>query len=211
MNEQNSSDGHREADGARQTNAPAPVSASAIALTSAKQMRALAHPLRMSVLGELRINGPRTVGGLSEVFDEAPGTLSYHLGKLAEFGFVEEVPELAADRRERWWRAAHQFTNIAPDPNAPPAERQALSVVRHQVIDGYASTLHRAVEAESTLPKEWAQPSGSSDIAAFLTREEFAEAGEELQAVLQKWYDRSDKNRDGAEAVQLITHAVRMP
>lgn len=207
MNEQNLPVETRNADEARQTDAPA----YSIALTSAKQMRALAHPLRMRVLGELRINGPRTVGGLSEVFDEAPGNLSYHLGKLAEFGFVEEVPELAADRRERWWRAAHQFTNVALDPNAPPAERQAMSVVRHQVIDTYAATLHHAVDAESTLPTEWVTPSGSSDIAAFLTPEEFEEASEELDAVLQKWYARSDKSRDGAEPVQLIAHAVRMP
>lgn len=182
-----------------------------IDLTSAKQMRALAHPLRMRVLGELRINGPRTAGGLSEIFDEAPGTLSYHLGKLAEFGFIEEVPELAADRRERWWRAAHEFTNIATDPDASTEERQAITVVRHQIIDTYSATLHRALDVEASLPREWEQPSGSSDIAAFLTAEEFAEAGDELQAVLQKWHDRSDKNRDGAEAVQLMAHAVRMP
>jgi DNA-binding transcriptional ArsR family regulator len=187
------------------------VSRSVVALTGAKQMRALAHPLRMRILGELRVNGPRTVGGLSDVFDESPGNLSYHLGKLAEFGFVEEVPELAADRRERWWRSAHEFTNISLGATATAEERRAMAVVRHQVIDTYAATLHGAVDAEATLPAEWAQPSGSSDIAAFLTPEEFAEAGKELKAVLTKWHQRSNKDRDGAQAVQLVIHAVRMP
>lgn len=184
---------------------------SSISLTSAKQMRALAHPLRMRVLGELRINGPRTVGGLCDVFDEAPGTLSYHLGKLAEFGFVEEAPELSTDRRERWWRAVHEFTNIEVDPDAPADERLAIAVVRHQIIDTYAATLHRAIDAEASLPPEWAKSSGSSDVAAYLTAEEFAEASDELQGVLQKWHARSDRNRDGAEVVQLMAHAVRMP
>jgi DNA-binding transcriptional ArsR family regulator len=184
---------------------------SSISLTSAKQMRALAHPLRMRVLGELRINGPRTVGGLCDVFDEAPGTLSYHLGKLAEFGFVEEAPEQSTDRRERWWRAAHEFTNIAERPDAPADEKLAMTVVRHQVIDSYAATLHRAVDAEPALPAEWAKPAGSSDIAAYLTAEEFAEASDELRAVLQKWHSRSNRDRDGAEVVQLMAHAVRMP
>ena len=184
---------------------------SAISLTSAKQMRALAHPLRMRVLGELRINGPRTVGGLCDVFDEAPGNLSYHLGKLAEFGFIEEAPELSTDRRERWWRAVHEFTNIAVQPDAPADERLAISVVRHQIIDTYSATLHRAVDAEASLPPEWAKPSGSSDVAAYLTAEEFTQASDELQAVLHKWHSRSDRNREGAEVVQLMAHALRMP
>ena len=182
-----------------------------VSLTSAKQMRALAHPLRMRVLGELRINGPRTVGGLCDVFDEAPGTLSYHLGKLAEFEFIEEAPELSTDRRERWWRAVHEFTNIALEPDAPADERLALTVVRHQIIDGYSESLHRAIDAEAGLPPEWAKPSGSADIAAYLTAEEFAEASDELEAVLQKWHDRSNRDAEGAAAVHLIAHAVRMP
>ena len=184
---------------------------SSVSLTSAKQMRALAHPLRMRVLGELRINGPRTVGGLCEVFDEAPGNLSYHLSKLAEFGFIEEVPELSADRRERWWRAAHEFTNIETKADAPADEKLAMTVVRHQIIDGYSDTLHRAVDAEAALPPEWAKPSGSSDIAAYLTAEEFAEASKDLEAVLDKWHNRSNRDREGVEIVQLMAHAVRMP
>ena|SRR5690554_6365358 len=184
---------------------------SSVSLTSAKQMRALAHPLRMRVLGELRINGPRTVGGLCDVFDEAPGNLSYHLGKLAEFGFVEEAPELSTDRRERWWRAVHEFTNVATSPDASADEQLALTVVRHQIIDTYSDVLHRAIDAEATLPPEWVTPSGSADVAAYLTAEEFAEAGEELQAVLQKWHGRSDRNREGVEVVQLMAHAVRKP
>jgi DNA-binding transcriptional ArsR family regulator len=183
----------------------------AISLTSAKQMRALAHPLRMRVLGELRINGPRTVGGLCDVFDEAPGNLSYHLGKLAEFGFIEEAPELSTDRRERWWRAAHEFTTIATTPDASADEKLAMTVVRHQIIDGYAASLHQAVEAEASLPPEWSKPSGSADVAAFLTPEQFAEASNELEAVLEKWHARSNQSAKGAAAVHLITHAVRMP
>lgn len=183
-----------------------------IALSGAKQMRALAHPLRLRILGELRIGGPRSVGGLSEVFDEAPGTLSYHLGKLAEFGFVEEAPELAADRRERWWRSAHEFTEVTPAaPDAPAAERQASAAVRHQIVDVYSATLHGAIDAEARLPREWAEAAVSSDTVAFLTAAELADASGELEAVLAKWRARSDRDREGTAAVHLIVHAVRRP
>ncbi len=183
-----------------------------VALTNVKQMRALAHPLRMQVLGELRINGPRTAGALSEIFGEASGTLSYHLRKLAEFGFVEEVPELAADRREHWWRAAHEYTAVNPAAeDAPAAMRQASAAIRHQIIDSYATTLHRAIEAAEGQPREWVEAAGSSDTFAFLTATELAEAGAELEAVIEKWRDRGGGDRAGAEAVHLIVHAVRRP
>lgn len=183
-----------------------------ITLTSAKQMRALAHPLRLRILGELRIGGPRSVGGLSEIFDEAPGTLSYHLGKLAEFGFVEEAPELAADRRERWWRSVHEVTEVTvAGSGASAAERQASSVVQHQIVDVYSATLHGAIDAAELLPREWAEAAVSSDTVAFLTADELADAGAELEAVLAKWRAKSNRDREGAAAVQLIVHAVRRP
>jgi DNA-binding transcriptional ArsR family regulator len=184
-----------------------------VALTTAKQMRALAHPLRMQVLGVLRINGPRTAGQLSDLFDEAPGTLSYHLAKLAEFGFIEEAPELSTDRRERWWRSAHEFTDVsAPALDAPAADRLAAAAVRHQVVDVYAATLHRVIDAEPTVPPEWAKASTLGDVVAFLTADELAQASAELDALVMKWHAAgSDRDRPGVEPVQLIVHAFRHP
>jgi DNA-binding transcriptional ArsR family regulator len=183
-----------------------------VALTTAKQMRALAHPLRMQVLGELRVNGPRTVGALSDLFDEAPGTLSYHLGKLAEYGFVEEAPEHSTDRRERWWRSAHEATNLrTPGPEAPARDRHASAAVRHQIVDVYSATLHRAIDAAEDLPREWADAAVSSDTFAFLTPGELAEASAELSAVAEKWYDRGPRGRAGTAPVQIIVHAFRRP
>ena len=63
-------------------------------------MRALAHPTRLRLLGELRVRGPQTVGMLSDIVDDAVGSVSYHVSKLAEHGFVVEAPELARNRRE---------------------------------------------------------------------------------------------------------------
>lgn len=198
-----------------------------VSLTSAKQMRALAHPLRMRILGELRTNGPRTVGGLCDVVDEAPGTLSYHLGKLAEFGFVEEAPELSRDRREHWWRSAHEWTNISSATSGDqPDERRASAALRHQIVDIYSATLHAAIDAGEQDSREWAAASTSSDTVAFLTVEELAEASAELDQLVLKWHDIGARSpgeagadgaesegtgRDGTRAVQLIVHAILRP
>ncbi|WEO77930.1 helix-turn-helix domain-containing protein [Cryobacterium sp. SO2] len=183
-----------------------------VSLTSAKQMRALAHPLRLRILGELRIDGPRTVGALADLVDEASGTLSYHLGKLAEFGFVEEAPELASDRREHWWRAAHDATRITPSTaDAPAEERQASAAMLHQVADLYAAALHAAVDAQQVQPREWVDAGTGGDTVAYLTVAELAEASAELDAVLRKWHAAGERGRPGAEAVQFIVHAGRRP
>ncbi|MFD6666158.1 helix-turn-helix domain-containing protein, partial [Micromonospora chalcea] len=79
-----------------------------------RAMRALAHPTRLRLLGELRLRGPQTVGMLSERTGEAVGSVSYHVGKLAEHGFVTEAPDLARDRRERWGGGGP-----APPPRGP--------------------------------------------------------------------------------------------
>jgi hypothetical protein len=136
--------------------------------------------------------------------------VSYHLGKLAEFGFVVEAPECARDRRERWWRAGHDFTQLpSSGADAAPEEHRASVAMRHQIVDGYADALHRAIEAAETFPQEWSSAANSSDSFAFLTAPELAEASAELGAVVDKWYSRSDRTRSGAEAVQFIVHAFR--
>ncbi|MDZ4827333.1 MAG: winged helix-turn-helix domain-containing protein [Actinomycetota bacterium] len=74
-------------------------------------MRALTHPLRLQLLGLLRMEGPATASTLGDIVDESPALVSYHLRQLAQFDFVEEALELAHDGRTRWWRAAQARTS----------------------------------------------------------------------------------------------------
>ena len=76
-------------------------------LTEVGAMRAMAHPLRMRILGSLRIDGPATSAMLARRLDTDSGQTSHHLRQLARFGFVVEAPELGkgSHGRERWWRA----------------------------------------------------------------------------------------------------------
>jgi len=171
--------------------------------SSPRELRALAHPLRLRIIGELRTNGPLTVGRLSDIFDEAPGSISYHLGMLVEFGYVSEVPELAADRRERWWRAAHEMTRLAPD--------EASGGVRHQIVDIYAATLHRVIDAEPATEQEWRAAATSSDVIAHLTPGQLAQASAELDALLEKWADVGREATADSRPAQLIGHAFLRP
>jgi DNA-binding transcriptional ArsR family regulator len=75
----------------------------------ATTLRALAHPLRVRLLGRLRLHGPATASQLAAALGENSGATSYHLRELAKFGLVVEDTERNRGR-ERWWRAGHRST-----------------------------------------------------------------------------------------------------
>jgi DNA-binding transcriptional ArsR family regulator len=77
------------------------------------QMWAMAHPLRLEILG-LLVDGPATASQLARRLGESSGTTSYHLRILARTGAVVEEPELGT-RRERWWRRPDPFILIPTD------------------------------------------------------------------------------------------------
>ena len=189
-------------DGARRT----------LRLTDPRAMRALAHPLRLRLLGELRVRGPQSVGMLSQVVDEAPASVSYHLGTLASYGFVEEAPELARDRRERWWRAAHARTSWEPLHALDDPEKHAASdALRRAILHRYLDNLERYLASEPTLDRAWVRGTSSSDDILHLTADELVEMRRDLEALRERWAARSDPQNPDARQVTLIYHAFRRP
>lgn len=178
------------------------------ALRDPKSLRALAHPLRLQLLGVLRTDGAHSVGQLAEIVDEAPGTVSYHVGTLAKFGFVVEAPELARDGRERWWRAAHSHTSFDPAELLNDPEQHAAARTLQQVIlQSYLGELLDALDAETTIGEEWVAASTHSDSFAHLTAPQLTELTAELSALSRKWEAKSDPTQEGAKPVRWIFHA----
>ncbi|WP_299036190.1 helix-turn-helix transcriptional regulator [uncultured Pseudokineococcus sp.] len=176
----------------------------------AGSMRALAHPTRLRLLGELRAEGPRSVGGLAGVVDEAPGSVSYHLGVLAEHGFVAEAPELARSRRERWYRATHERSrwdvlDVVDDPEA----RAALDVLRATVHRRYAQVLEDYLAREAHLPREWVAAAASGDELLHLRADQLAQLREDLHALASRYARLSDREDPDAEGVMFVYHAFR--
>ncbi len=178
-----------------------------IDLHEAGPMRALAHPMRLRILGILRMEGPKSVGMLAEATGAASGSVSYHVATLAKHGFVVPAPELERDGRERWWRAAHEMTSWRSEEFlGDPERREASDAMRRVVLDSYHRELLDAVDAELDLEPEWVAASESSDGSAHLTLEEFRELTAELAAVHDKWWARGRDGRPGTRPVRWITH-----
>lgn len=177
-------------------------------------MRVLAHPTRLRLLGLLRRLGPQTAALLAEHVDEAPGTLSYHLSKLAQSGFIEEAPEEGADRRERWWRATHAETvwdeeEFSRDPEKHAAYREMSRVIGQH----YAQNLDEYVQALPNLPEEWVRAALITDRQMRLTAPELAELRRETAELEQRWLAVSSAHAPGddSEEVVFLAQIYRKP
>src|SRR3954467_10413411 len=75
-----------------------------IELTDPRALRAVAHPVRLELIGLLRREGPLTATAAGALIGESPANCSFHLRQLAKYGLVEEAG--GGRGRERPWRGA---------------------------------------------------------------------------------------------------------
>lgn len=99
----------------------------------AKEVRALAHPLRLRMLELLR-EGPATATTLARELGESTGATSYHLRALERGGFIEEDTERGTGR-ERWW-AVRGPTFLVSSRPADDAEYDAAVAQLQEAILG---------------------------------------------------------------------------
>ncbi|SFE21528.1 Helix-turn-helix domain-containing protein [Actinopolyspora alba] len=165
-------------------------------------LRALAHPLRIRILGELRAEGPATATQLAERFEQRSGTTSWHLRQLAEHGFVEQDTE-RGNRRERWWRATHAETAFHPERFSTDAELgPALSTLLHEVAANHHRELTGFLASLPEWSEEWIQASELSDWQLSLSRDELAELTAEVGRLVER-YRRDPAAGDEPVMVQL--------
>ena len=105
------------------------------ALADAREMRALAHPVRVALLELLGRDGPMTATQAGDALGESPANTSFHLRTLAKYGFVEEAPG-GTGRQRPWQRVAQAHTwDYESDDPATVAAAEGLSRFFDQRID----------------------------------------------------------------------------
>jgi DNA-binding transcriptional ArsR family regulator len=182
----------------------------AVQVTDVRALRALAHPLRNRLLGQLRLRGPATASQLGRVVGESSGSTSYHLRQLEAYGFVEEV-EGQGSARERWWRARHRMTSWeAADVLAQEGGAEVEDEMTRLQLDGHARVLNAWQAQKDELPAEWATVASLNDYALRVRPEQARALVGELNAVLQRWMDAhpSDRADDDGELVSVLLDVV---
>jgi DNA-binding transcriptional ArsR family regulator len=177
-------------------------------ITEPREMRALAHPLRLRLLGLLRVEGPATATTLADAVAESPALVSYHLRQLGAHNFVEEAPELARNGRERWWRAAQQSTHWdAADFLDTPERLSALTALQREVFDRYQFALEEHLRAAPAWGREWIDASAHSDFWLTLDAAGLKQLTAELEAVIERYHTNPPPAAGPREKVAVILHA----
>ena len=160
-------------------------------ITEPQDLRALAHPLRIRLIGALRLDGPATASALARRFDVSSGLTSYHLRALADRGFVEDDPGHSGGR-ERWWRASHDAHEwYVPSAEEDPVEHagriEATRALNLEVAQLYGRWLEKVAAAEPDLPETWRGVTQFSDRWLLLTPEQLERLGDEVEQVLERF------------------------
>ena len=157
-------------------------------------LKGLAHPLRRKLYDQLTHFGPSTVSILADRLDADPGQISYHLRELGKRGFIQEAPELARDRRERWWRVVPGTVSWSDTSPEQPAWRAVADVVFQQMIaDQHERLLSYKASADSW-PAEWLDAVMSSNTNLRLRPDELKAMAAEVLDVLRRWSEIGERD-----------------
>lgn len=139
-------------------------------------LRAMAHPIRLEILSALAVREYARAADLAKLLGEPANSISFHLRTLAKAGLIVEAPEQARDRRDRVWRrVADRFELHRKMPGT--------MAVLAPMLDWLRETLES--EADDSVHQEF------SAGPEMLTKEEAEELGAELQAVVERWQERT--------------------
>ena len=152
---------------------------------TADNLKGMAHPLRVQILGLLRTHGPATASGLAARLGLSSGALSYHLRQLERFGFIAEDTD-AGDRRDRWWRAVHRSTEF-DNADLDPATAEIGEAYESAVVSAITRSLNAAQAERRTWPVEWQRAFDMSDVLLEVTAEEAEQLAQDLLAVLRRY------------------------
>ncbi|WP_426565638.1 ArsR/SmtB family transcription factor [Angustibacter sp. McL0619] len=174
------------------------------ALTGARTMRALAHPLRIKLLELVTLRGPLTASQCAPLVGESPSSCSFHLRQLAKYGYLEEAPTGVG--RNRPWQATAVGHHWEPDENSTVAARAASEALAEQFRERSEELYREYLAAADRFEPAWSTSAMDASANLYLTPAELAQMSDDLMTLWQKYLDRvaaPSRRPDGARLVHL--------
>jgi predicted ArsR family transcriptional regulator len=163
------------------------------------EMRALAHPTRVAIVGLLRQHAALTATQCANALGLSAKTCSYHLQTLAAAGLVTEQ---AAGGRNRPWKLAGDSADTDADPLRQAREKtRAARVRRDEAILGHA------VEAVTHVADdpEWSPAATVYTRVTSMSAKELQAWGEDVERLTRRHVRRA------AQATEIGEDAERVP
>lgn len=179
-------------------------------LSGEKALSALANPFRARMLDALKVDGPSTASALAKRTGQAVGSASHHLKVLAEAGLIEQAPELAKDRRERWWRLVSagvrwSRAEFAADTAAVSAAHAAEELALQRQFERARDWQNNAESAP-----DWDHSAFATETWMRLSAAELEQLAEEVVDLFNRW-SRREVPKDGAEREAVLVFARGFP
>jgi hypothetical protein len=180
-------------------------------IVDAAAMRALAHPLKWTLMDVLLTEGAATSARCAELTGESQANCSFHLRQLARYGLVEEAP--TTSRKERPWRltTVNQSWSLAqPDE----ARAQAALELERVFVQHEFAKLMRWEQTGASYEAEWRSAAMRSAATTWLTADELADLRGQIQELMMSYRDRLTdpaKRPAGSRPVRLFSAAYPLP
>lgn len=172
-----------------------------VQLTDPRALRALAHPVRLDLIGLLRRGGPLTATQAGERIGESPSSCSFHLRQLAKYGLVEEAG--GGHGRERPWRATAISTEWAARGSDDEADA-AGAMLSRVVVERYFESALGWLDRRAVEDPEWVDAAAISDALVYMTAAELRELDRGFRTLLEPYLKRLETREQPAEGARPV-------
>lgn len=156
-----------------------------------ERIRALAHPVRLEILGLLDRLGEATATECAERTGQTVANCSFHLRTLAKYGFVEPAERRG---RERPWRPAPGGYDLRPDVRSSDAVRAADELAL-LTLERETRRLQQYYAHAHTEPSRWREAASMLTEVVWATPEELNDLAEDIAARVTALAERAESCR----------------
>ncbi|TCC30589.1 ArsR/SmtB family transcription factor [Kribbella sindirgiensis] len=172
-------------------------------------LAAMHHPLRRRLLDLIHINGPATASRLADATGELVGNISHHLKVLASAGVIVEAPELAKNRRERWWKLGDTsgYSWSIADAAGDPAAELVAATAEDANLAHHVGKVRQWFDMRYEFEEPWVRAAYATERWLTLTPDQLSELSERIEDLVRSYYENPAEG-DDAHRVFFFAHAV---
>jgi DNA-binding transcriptional ArsR family regulator len=175
-----------------------------LVLTEAKELRALADPVRLDLFDLVRRDGPLAVEDACGRLGLALDVASSHLRQLADAGLIDR------DATGRWSTEARGI--YFEIPNEPEAQRAARELSNAMLVRYGSLPAEWVRRVEPLLDVTWARAAGLFNARIELGPNELRRLQEDLEQLLEPFTNRPADDRPGdASPVRITAYFLPEP
>lgn len=156
-----------------------------------ERIRALAHPVRLEILGLIDSLGEATATECAERTGQTVANCSFHLRTLAKYGFVEPAERRG---RERPWRPTPGGYDLRPDVRSSDAVRAADELAL-LTLERETRRLEQYYAHAHTESSRWREAASMLTHVVWATPEELSDLADDISARVSALVVRAETNR----------------